>query len=82
MAAGIPISPFMDRRVPNISKAQIGFIDFLALPMFTLWTEYLALPEDHMPCLRQLKSNREYWARRERSSVDMTHMPKIEPDEP
>jgi hypothetical protein len=33
LAAGLSISPFMDRRQPNISRAQIGFIDFLSMPV-------------------------------------------------
>lgn len=67
LALGLTVSPFMDRRVPNISKAQLGFLDFLANPMFQLWTDYLSLPEEVIPCLKQLKQNREYWARRERA---------------
>lgn len=60
-ARGLAVSPFMDRASPNIAKAQSGFIDFLALPMFTLWLEYLQMSEERIPCLMQLKKNREYW---------------------
>jgi hypothetical protein len=31
---GLPISPFMDRDKPNLSKSQIGFIDYIAKPLF------------------------------------------------
>jgi hypothetical protein len=48
--------------------------------MFTLWTDYLSLPDDRVPCLKQLKINREYWSKREKGSIDMSNMPVISPD--
>ena len=39
---GLPISPFMDRRKPNVPKAQLGFIDFLVRPMYEAFLSQLA----------------------------------------
>lgn len=77
--AGIPISPFMDRHTPNLSRAQLGFLDFLAMPMFTLWTEYLDVPECQI-ILHLLRTNRAYWLAMdsptpERPAPDPTHTP-------
>eukprot|EP00741_Cyanophora_paradoxa_P025285 tig00000361_g24404.t1 len=33
-ALGLDVSPFMDRSVSNFPKSQIGFLDFVALPLF------------------------------------------------
>lgn len=35
------ISPFMDRKKPNIPAAQLGFFDFLVIPMYELFISYL-----------------------------------------
>lgn len=36
---GLPISTFFDRRQPNIPKFQLGFIDFIVLPLFQEWAK-------------------------------------------
>ncbi len=33
-AAGLPISPLMDRSKPGVSKSQPGFFEFVAIPLF------------------------------------------------
>jgi hypothetical protein len=32
---GLELSPFCDRRAPNVATSQIGFFDFIALPLYT-----------------------------------------------
>ncbi len=58
---GLPVSPFMDRYKDNVPKAQVGFLDFLVLPMYEAWSAYLDLPETVIPCVRQIKANRAHW---------------------
>jgi len=58
---GLPISPFMDRQKATIPQAQLGFMDFLVIPMFNVWCTFLQLPEDTFPCMKQLKENRDHW---------------------
>lgn len=60
-AIGLPVSPFMDRTSPNIAKAQLGFIDFIAAPMLSLWLEFLNKSEEDVPCGNMIKINREHW---------------------
>ena len=40
-AAGLPISPFMDRTKTNIAQCQVGFINILIKPFFHEWCEFL-----------------------------------------
>merc|ERR1712216_939770 len=42
--AGLPIQPFMDRcstSIDKIPKAQVGFINYLARPLFESWLNFL-----------------------------------------
>jgi hypothetical protein len=55
----LPISPFMDRESANLPKSQIGFVDFVAAPMYAELTE--ALPNSKTPCMECLQENRAYW---------------------
>ena len=38
---GLPISPFMDRRKANLSASQLGFMDWIVLPLYTAWFRFL-----------------------------------------
>ena len=38
---GLPISPFMDRRKANLSASQLGFMDWIVLPLYTAWFKFL-----------------------------------------
>ncbi|KAJ3312507.1 Multidrug resistance protein 1 [Boothiomyces sp. JEL0838] len=59
-AQGVPVSKFMDRKDTNISKCQIGFIDFLVTPLFDSW--FLFSKTDYIKqCLANLAENRERW---------------------
>jgi cAMP-specific phosphodiesterase 4 len=37
-ASGLPVSPLFDRDKPGITKSQVGFFDFVALPLFHAYT--------------------------------------------
>ncbi|KAJ3362217.1 cAMP-specific 3',5'-cyclic phosphodiesterase 4D [Kappamyces sp. JEL0680] len=57
---GLPVSKFMDRNDPSVSKCQIGFIDFLVAPLFDAWiafskTDFTAL------CQSNIANNRAQW---------------------
>lgn len=56
---GIPLSPFMDRTKPAMAKCQLGFIDYIAGPLF----EILATFDDSFTfVVDNLKNNKVYWA--------------------
>lgn len=38
---GLPISPFMDRATTDISKCQLGFVNFVLRPFFEEWCGWL-----------------------------------------
>jgi len=46
---GLPISPFMDRQKANVPAAQIGFIEFLVIPMYEEWMRCLHMPPAILP---------------------------------
>lgn len=49
-----------DRKTTNISKSQIGFIDFVVYPYFDTLAKIL--PQMQYAC-DQMKSNKEEWAK-------------------
>eukprot|EP01113_Clastostelium_recurvatum_P005029 TRINITY_DN12230_c0_g1_i4.p1 TRINITY_DN12230_c0_g1~~TRINITY_DN12230_c0_g1_i4.p1 ORF type:complete len:847 (-),score=179.11 TRINITY_DN12230_c0_g1_i4:67-2607(-) len=53
----MPVTAFMDRTRPTPAKCQIGFINFIVLPTFKLWTGYVQTPE----VLKTLEDNLERW---------------------
>lgn len=52
-ALGLPVSKFMDRHDPNVAKCQIGFIDFLVMPLFELWQKGLGDSEHNVARIRK-----------------------------
>ena len=52
--------PGFDRRTTNISKGQIGFIDFVVLPYFDAIAKII--PQMEYSTI-QLRSNKEQWAK-------------------
>jgi len=56
--AGLKVSPFMDRRQADVPKAQIGFFDFIARPIFEAFSKAL---DPDMPCLQLLDENKQHW---------------------
>ncbi|KAI9189244.1 cAMP-specific 3',5'-cyclic phosphodiesterase 4D [Blastocladiella emersonii ATCC 22665] len=59
-ARGIPISRFMDRQNPGVGKCQIGFIEFVVLPLYETWDAYIN-EDDQFLGLQHLATNREFW---------------------
>jgi len=55
---GMPVSPFCDRLTTVIPKSQTGFIEFLVLPLYTLWVEQFDTLAD---CHTQLRANLAHW---------------------
>lgn len=49
-----------DRKTTNISKSQIGFIDFVVKPYFVALTQIM--PEMHYTVV-QMNDNKEEWAK-------------------
>uniref|UniRef100_A0A7S1CCP6 Phosphodiesterase n=1 Tax=Bicosoecida sp. CB-2014 TaxID=1486930 RepID=A0A7S1CCP6_9STRA len=54
---GMEISPLCDRRNHNLSKSQLGFIDFVVRPAFALFSRYVGTKV----YLEQLQHNYEEW---------------------
>eukprot|EP01118_Nematostelium_gracile_P019482 TRINITY_DN9043_c0_g1_i2.p1 TRINITY_DN9043_c0_g1~~TRINITY_DN9043_c0_g1_i2.p1 ORF type:complete len:186 (+),score=54.04 TRINITY_DN9043_c0_g1_i2:115-672(+) len=57
-ALGMNVSPLMDRVTGNVPKSQIGFINFMVMPLYEVWVEEF---ENFKECVQQLESNLEYW---------------------
>eukprot|EP00002_Diphylleia_rotans_P002468 TRINITY_DN1155_c0_g1_i2.p1 TRINITY_DN1155_c0_g1~~TRINITY_DN1155_c0_g1_i2.p1 ORF type:complete len:770 (-),score=192.75 TRINITY_DN1155_c0_g1_i2:478-2787(-) len=57
---GLDISPFMDRKTSNIPKSQVGFINFVVMPLF----EAFNFTKDYDVLLNQLKANQHMWETR------------------
>eukprot|EP00727_Mastigamoeba_balamuthi_P011282 m51a1_g6777 putative camp-specific 3 -cyclic phosphodiesterase (709) ;mRNA; f:127105-129811 len=57
---GLPVSAFMDRTQTNVAKSQIGFIDFVGLPLFE--SMCTLLNDSEAAVLREhIQGNRAYW---------------------
>ena len=61
-AAGLNVSPLMDRTKGGVTKSQSGFFNIVALPMYTAFAQ--AFPEA-APMLAAVKANLEFWAQAE-----------------
>jgi len=57
-ALGLPPSFLCDRDKPGVTKSQVGFFDFVALPLFRTWAS--AFPEAQ-GLLNGIENNYEYW---------------------
>ena len=61
-ALGLPISPFMDRERPATPKAEVGFFQFIVVP---LWENWAAVPSLSLDSLaKQVSMNHYEWKRR------------------
>eukprot|EP00899_Mesostigma_viride_P028312 jgi/Mesvir1/8666/Mv02607-RA.2 len=60
MAANLAVSPFMDRHTNNVPKSQLGFFQFLAMPLFEAWVK--AFPKSIM-LLSYMSANIDHWKR-------------------
>ena len=59
---GLPISMFMDRQTTVISKCQVGFIDYIVIPLYEVWDQFMN-DKGLFPAMDNLKTNRDYWKR-------------------
>lgn len=55
---GMPVSPFMDRQTTSIPKCQIGFIEFIVLPLYQACAFFL---EEMSTPIANLESNLKYF---------------------
>eukprot|EP00929_Paragymnodinium_shiwhaense_P022474 TRINITY_DN14354_c0_g2_i1.p1 TRINITY_DN14354_c0_g2~~TRINITY_DN14354_c0_g2_i1.p1 ORF type:complete len:748 (-),score=170.25 TRINITY_DN14354_c0_g2_i1:30-2273(-) len=67
---GLPISPLCDRSI-DVSKSQIGFIDFIVYPCFELLATTLLRAHHEKECLEALKRNKEMWSRLEITAEEL-----------
>jgi len=58
---GMEPGALFDRRKVNMEKGQIGFIDFIILPLWINWTTFLGADEEW---INQINMNKEEWQRR------------------
>jgi hypothetical protein len=63
-AKNIPVSMFMDRNATVLWKCQVGFIDYIVMPLLETWDHYIN-EESIFPAIENLKNNREYWKSQE-----------------
>eukprot|EP01061_Rhynchopus_euleeides_P016573 TRINITY_DN27893_c0_g1_i1.p1 TRINITY_DN27893_c0_g1~~TRINITY_DN27893_c0_g1_i1.p1 ORF type:complete len:1249 (+),score=414.61 TRINITY_DN27893_c0_g1_i1:72-3818(+) len=59
---GMPVSPFMDRYVTIMSKGQIGFMNYIVMPLFECMGEFL----EHMQMATSIvDENKGFWQNNE-----------------
>merc|ERR1719317_1127563 len=58
---GMEPGALFDRRKVNMEKGQIGFIDFIILPLWINWTTFIGADEEW---INQINLNKEEWQRR------------------
>ncbi|GLI60869.1 hypothetical protein VaNZ11_003086, partial [Volvox africanus] len=63
---GLPISPLFDREKQGVSKSQVGFFEFVALPLAHALTSVFPGVQPMMDCL---VSNYRHWRRVDREAV-------------
>ncbi|EFJ46356.1 3'5'-cyclic nucleotide phosphodiesterase [Volvox carteri f. nagariensis] len=63
---GLPVSPLFDRAKQGVSKSQVGFYDFVALPLVRAVAE--AFP-GALPLLRCFSENYKYWKKAEAAAA-------------
>lgn len=71
-ALGIPVSPYMDRDSLNIPSSQIGFIDYVIIPLFEAYEKFDSNPS----AMTTLLSNKERWMEL-RASTDVKKPPTV-----
>ncbi|KAJ3190549.1 cAMP-specific 3',5'-cyclic phosphodiesterase 4A [Irineochytrium annulatum] len=69
----IPVSPYMDRDNINVPSSQIGFIDYVILPLFDAYDKYNPIPH----IMEHLKRNRDHWGYLK--ALGVIHMANVTP---
>eukprot|EP00899_Mesostigma_viride_P019339 jgi/Mesvir1/27406/Mv07206-RA.1 len=65
-AAGLKVSPFMDRETNNLAKSQLGFFSFIAFPLFEAW---VAVFPASRPIMEEISANIKYWEKQRDAAV-------------
>ena len=61
-STGMPVSPFMDRYTTIMSKGQIGFMNYIVMPLFECMGEFL----EHMQMATSIvDENKGFWQNNE-----------------
>jgi hypothetical protein len=55
---GLPVSPFMDREKPNLPKSQIGFIDYIAKPLYECLVQF---DPKLQVCMSNMINTKKHW---------------------
>ncbi|XP_053438303.1 cAMP-specific 3',5'-cyclic phosphodiesterase 4C isoform X3 [Nycticebus coucang] len=77
--SGLDISPMCDKHMASVEKSQVGFIDYIAHPLWETWAD-LVHP-DAQDLLDTLEDNREwYQSKIPRSPLDLTIPERGAPD--
>ncbi|ELW67155.1 cAMP-specific 3',5'-cyclic phosphodiesterase 4C [Tupaia chinensis] len=77
--SGLDISPMCDKHTASVEKSQVGFIDYIAHPLWETWAD-LVHP-DAQDLLDTLEDNREwYQSKIPRSPADLTSPEWSSPD--
>ncbi|XP_012664861.1 cAMP-specific 3',5'-cyclic phosphodiesterase 4C isoform X3 [Otolemur garnettii] len=77
--SGLDISPMCDKHMASVEKSQVGFIDYIAHPLWETWAD-LVHP-DAQDLLDTLEDNREwYQSKIPRSPLDLTTLERGGPD--
>jgi len=73
---GMEPGALFDRRKVNMEKGQIGFIDFIILPLWINWTTFIGADDEW---INQINLNKEEWQRR--AGVEMQEKESPSPSE-
>uniref|UniRef100_A0A4X1U823 Phosphodiesterase n=2 Tax=Sus scrofa TaxID=9823 RepID=A0A4X1U823_PIG len=72
--SGLDISPMCDKHTASVEKSQVGFIDYIAHPLWETWAD-LVHP-DAQDLLDTLEDNREWYQSK------IPHSPPVDPTSP
>ncbi|KAJ3115749.1 hypothetical protein HDU96_000080 [Phlyctochytrium bullatum] len=72
----IPVSPYMDRDNLNVPSSQVGFIDYVILPLFEAYNNYIPIPN----IMEDLRRNRDHWMYMK--TIGVIHMANVVPPPP
>ncbi|KAI9219577.1 hypothetical protein BC828DRAFT_349239 [Blastocladiella britannica] len=68
---GLDVSPFMDRDKVNIPSCQLGFVDFVVMPLYTAFNLFAPVPA----IMQSLANNRDVWSERVKFGQSTTNLP-------
>ncbi len=68
---GLNVSPLCDRKSIDVAKSQSGFINFLCIPLFKTFTEFLAVPEVTRVIMSQLTYNETEWIKEHKLGTEI-----------